>query len=316
MMRNISQRDAFFNKLYDLAKIDRNIIVVSADMGAPALDKFRRDLAGQFIGIGISEQQMIAMAAGLALGGKKVFAYAIAPFITLRCYEQVKIELAAMNIPVTLLGIGAGFSYDDSGPTHHAVEDLSVIRILPNLRVYTMTDSVMAAAFAELSCKTEYPNYIRLDREILPALYSENEPFTSGISVLREGKEVCLAAIGNMVHRALEVGNELEKYHIDTGVIDVYALPIDEKIFLGIADRIKRIVTIEEQTLRGGLGSAVAEVLIDNNRFVPVKRFGLNFETSYCYKYGGRKNLQSLYKLDKKSIVDEILNWMESESRL
>jgi len=310
-MNNLSQRDAFLSRLYDIAKVDRNIVFVSADMGAPALDKIRRDLASQYVGVGIAEQQAIVLASGLALGGKKVFAYAIAPFITLRCYEQIRIELAAMNIPVTLIGVGAGFSYDDSGPTHHAVEDLSIMRILPNLRVHTITDSVMATAFADLSCKADYPNYVRLDRETLPPIYSEGDDFSSGISVLKEGKELCLVATGNMVHRALDVADELTKHSVDAGVLDVYTLPVNETSFLSITDNTQKIVSLEEQTLRGGFGSAVIEVLIDNNRFVPIKRFGLDFKTAYCYKYGGRKNIQSLFGLDTQSITNAILDWMK-----
>lgn len=310
-MNNISQRDAFLNKLYGIAKVDRNIVLVSADMGAPALDKIRRDLASQYVGVGIAEQQAIVLASGLALGGKKVFAYAIAPFITLRCYEQIRINLAGMNIPVTLVGVGAGFSYEDSGPTHHAVEDLSIMRILPNLRVHTITDSVMAAAFAELSCKAHYPNYVRLDRETLPTLYSKDDDFSSGIAVLKEGKELCLVATGNMVHRALDVSDELAKHSVDVGVLDVYTLPINDTVFLNTIDNAQKIVTLEEQTLRGGFGSSIIEVLSDNNRFVPIKRFGLDLKTAYCYKYGGRKNIQSLYGLDKQSITNSILDWMK-----
>ncbi|NQT10533.1 MAG: 1-deoxy-D-xylulose-5-phosphate synthase [Desulfobacteraceae bacterium] len=310
-MNNISQRDAFLNKLYGIAKVDRNIVLVSADMGAPALDKIRRDLSSQYVGVGIAEQQAIVLASGLALGGKKVFAYAIAPFITLRCYEQIRIDLAGMNIPVTLVGVGAGFSYEDSGPTHHAVEDLSIMRILPNLRVHTITDSVMAAAFAELSCKAHYPNYVRLDRETLPTIYSEGDDFSSGMARLRDGKELCIVATGNMVHRALDVADELAKHSVDVGVLDVYTLPINDTVFLNTIDNAQKIVTLEEQTLRGGFGSSIIEVLSDNNRFVPIKRFGLDFKTAYCYKYGGRKNIQLLYGLDTQSITNAILDWVK-----
>ena len=169
--KNISMRDALWNRIYEIAKNDSDVVIVSADNGAPALDKFRKDLKGQFINTGIAEANTVLVATGLALGGKKVFAYAIAPFITLRCYEQIKIELAAMNIPVTLVGVGAGFSYDDSGPTHHTIEDLSIMRILPNMTVNNISDSVMAAAFADISCKMTSPNYLRLDRKILPNMF-------------------------------------------------------------------------------------------------------------------------------------------------
>lgn len=306
--KNISMRDAFWNRIYEIAKNNSDIVIISADIGAPALDKFRKDLSGQFVSTGIAEQNMILAAAGLALGGKKVFAYAIAPFITLRCYEQIKIELAAMNIPVTLVGVGAGFSYDDSGPTHHTVEDLSIMRILSNMTVNNITDSVMAAAFADISCKMTSPNYIRLDREVLPNIYKEGSDFSSGLTVLKESNDIYIVATGNMVHRALETANELEKHSINVGVIDLYTLPVNEKLFLEKISNAKRIITLEEHTLPGGMGGAVAEVLADNNKFIPIKRIGLDCKKGYCYKYGGRKNIQSLYGLDKESLTKTILN--------
>lgn len=313
MSQQITLRDAFWDKVYEIAKIDRNVIVVSADMGAPSLDKFKRDLGAQFVDVGIAEQQAITVASGMSLEGKKVFAYAIAPFITLRCYEHIRIELAAMNIPVTLVGVGAGFSYDDSGPTHHAFEDISVLRILPNIQINNITDSVMAKAFAQLSCKMKQPNYVRLDRQALPIIYKENYDFTSGMSILKPAKDAYIVSSGNMVHRALEVLDKLKKkkHSLDIGVIDLYTLPINEKLFLKTIKGIKRIITLEEHTLPGGIGSNVCEVLADNNIKVSVKRIGLDFRSGYCYKYGGRQNIQSIYGLDVDSIVNTILKFLK-----
>jgi len=307
-LKNISMRDAFWSRLYEIAKKDRNIVILAADTGAPSLDKFRKDLGSQFINTGIAEQNTILIAAGLTLGGKKVFAYAIAPFITLRCYEQIKVELAAMNIPVTLVGVGAGFSYEESGPTHHTLEDLSIMRALPNITINNITDNTMAVAFADISCQMTSPNYIRLDREILPIIYKEGSDFSAGLTVLKESKDIYIVATGNMVHRALEVAEELKKHSLDVGVIDLYTFPINEKLFLETIGSAKRIVTLEEHTLFGGMGSAVLEVLADNNKFIPLKRIGLNLRKGYCYKYGGRKKIQSLYDLDKESIIRTILN--------
>ena len=293
--------------MYEIAKNDNDVILVSADMGAPSLDKFRKDLSSQFVNTGIAEQNTILVAAGLALGGKKVFAYAIAPFITLRCYEEIKLELAAMNIPVTLVGIGAGFSYDDSGPTHHTIEDISIMRVLPNMTVNNMTDNVMATAFADISCEMTSPNYIRLDRKVFPNIYKKGDGFSSGVTVLKEMRNnTYIVATGNMVHRALEIQEELERYSTQTGVIDLYNCPINEKAFLEAIGKASRIITLEEHILFGGMGSAVAEVLADNDKLIPIKRVGLDCRKGYCYKYGGREKIQSLYGLDKKSIIKMI----------
>ena len=305
--KNISMRDAFWSRVYEFAKKDSNIVIVAADFAAPSLDNFRKDLSSQFVNTGIAEQNTILVASGLALEGKRVFAYAIAPFITLRCYEQIRINLAGMNIPVTLVGVGAGFSYEDSGPTHHTLEDLSIMRILPNMKVHNITDSVMASAFADIACENKNPNYIRLDREVLPVIYQEGTDFSKGLSVLKEGKDICIVATGNMVHRALEVAEDLKKYNVTAKVIDLYTFPINEKMFLEAIEDAQKIVTIEEHTLPGGMGGAVAEVLADNQKFIPLKRIGLDLRKGYCYKYGGRKNIQSHYGLDKDNLTKTIL---------
>jgi transketolase len=306
-MGTVTQRDIFWNRVYDLAKENEDIIIVSADMGAPSLDKFRKYLSGQFINVGIAEQSAILISAGLALEGKKVFVYAIAPFVTYRCYDQIKLYLCAMNVPVTMVGVGAGFGYDDSGPTHHTVEDISIIRALPNMKIHSITDNVMASAFAEKSCTMTSPNYVRLDRKPMPVIYAQKHDFTRGVNLLRNGTDVAIVATGNMVHRAIEVAAELEKKETSAAVIDVYTIPINCEAFLSAVGDNKRVVTLEEHTLPGGFGSAVLEAVAAEKPDVLVNRIGLNLSTGYCYKYGGREYMQSLYGLDKKSIVESIL---------
>jgi transketolase len=307
-MENLSQRDAFWGKVYELAREDKNIVLVIADMGAPALDKFRTDLSAQYIDVGIAEQQAIALATGLALTGKKPFAYAIAPFISLRCYEHIRINMASMNLPVTIVGVGAGVSYDDSGPTHHAVEDLSALRVFPNLKIHNITDAVMAQAFAEISCGLAGPNYIRLDRKILPNIYDHATDFSNGLAALASGSDGYMIATGNMVHRALEVREDLIRHGLNFGVIDAYTFPLNSEMLIDAVRSVDQIITIEEHTIAGGLGSAVCEVLADHALLKPVKRIGFNFSMGYCYQYGGRENIQAIYGLDKHSILKMIIS--------
>jgi len=308
-MTNTSMRDAFFNELYETALKERNIIIVSADMGAPSLDKFRRDLGNQFINVGIAEQNMITVATGLALEGKKVFVYAIMPFATSRCHEMIKVDLSLMNIPVTIIGVGAGFSYDDSGPTHHATEDIAIMRILPNMTIFSPSDSVMAGKFAETSCQMTGPNYVRLDREVLPVIYRQSDTFSDGLTSLKTGEDACIISTGNMVHRALEVSNKLAEHSISVGVIDLYRIkPINEELFFDNIEKPRRIVTLEEHLLAGGMGSAIAETLIDSDKTVPLKRIGIR--DKYHYVYGGRNNIQSLCGLDTDSVTRTILEWL------
>ena len=306
--KNKTMRDSFFDRLYELAKEDKNLYLISADMGAPSLDKFRKDLKKQFINVGIAEENMVLVATGLSLCGKKAYIYAIMPFVTSRCYEMLKVDLSLMNIPVTAIGVGAGFGYDDSGPTHHCTEDITIMRVLPNFHIFSPSDSFMAYKFAEITYKLKSPSYIRLDRKILPQLYNEKNDFSDGLSILKEGKDFYIIGTGNMTHRAIEVSEELEKYRINAGVIDLYRIkPINEKLLTKTVKNVKGIITIEEHLLAGGMGSAVVEVLVDNGINLPVKRFGV--KDKYLYAYGGRENIQNICGLDKNSVVKGILEW-------
>lgn len=304
----MSQRDAFWNKIYELARKDRNIVVVSADMGAPALDQIRRDIPSQFINVGIAEQNAIVIASGLVMSGKKVFVYAIAPFITLRCLEQIRVNNAIMNIPITIVGVGAGFGYEDSGPTHHIIEDLAIMRSMPNITINSVTDSVMAADLAESSCSISNSNYVRLDRQPLPDLYSESDSFTAGLAVLKKPTDLCIVATGCMTHTALQVAEHLATEGIEVGVIDLYTLPINEKLLLESISGVKQLITLEEHFLPGGLGSAVCEVLIDHGVMLPVKRLGLPLEKQYCYEYGGRDVIREYYGLSDDAVLQAVRN--------
>jgi len=311
-MNNISQRDAFWNRIYQLALKDRNIVIVSADMGAPALDQIRRDIPSQFVNVGIAEQNAITLASGLAMSGKKVFAYAIAPFITLRCLEQTRVNNAIMNIPISIVGVGAGFGYEDSGPTHHMIEDLAIMRSMPNITINSITDSVMAAAVAEKCCNgITGTNYVRLDRQPLPAVYKETDTFVQGLAVLKKPAATCIIATGNMAHCALQVADRLASDGIEIGVIDLYRLPVNEQLLIDSLNGVKRIVTLEEHFLAGGLGSAVCETLADNGVMLPVKRLGLPLQNKYCYEYGGRDIIRGFYGLDDESAYKAIRAFAE-----
>jgi transketolase len=302
-----TQRDAFFDALYNIAFRDKDVILVSADMGAPSLDKFRRDLAYQYVDVGIAEQQAVLVATGLALGGIKAFVYGIGPFVTYRCFEQIRLDLAAMNVPVTIIGVGAGMSYEESGPTHHTTEDLSCLRTLPNFFINNCSDSVMAEAMVQYSLDLVHPNYVRLDRKPFPSLYQPGHDFSKGMEVLRPGDSLFIVATGNMVHTALALAVELETHGLQVGVIDVYRFPIHAENFCEKISTAKFLFSMEEHTLPGGLGSAVAEVIADRCLGIPLKRFGCDFRHGFCYTYGGRKRMQESYGLNPSAICEMIL---------
>ena len=303
-----TMRDAFFDRLYELARADPDVVLVDADMGAPSLDKFRKDMPAQFVNVGIAEQNAIAVASGLAFEGKKAFAYAIAPFITLRCYEQIKVNMCSMGIPVTAVGVGAGFSYEDSGPTHHTTEDIAIMRTLPNITIINVTDNVMASKCAEIACNSYSPLYVRLDREPLPVIYDKKETFEDGVHCFKEGKDVCIVSTGNMVHKALDASKLLEKRNVNAAVVDLYRIkPVNTRLLLKYMKDAEKIVTLEEHLINGGLGSIIAEIIADNNLNIPLKRLAI--PDKYCYTYGGREAIRKTIGLDTKTVETNILNF-------
>jgi transketolase len=305
-----SMRDIFWDEIYERARLDRNIMLVAADMGAPALDKFRRDLQSQFINTGIAEQNAISIAAGLALSGKKVFVYAIAPFITYRCYDQTKVMLSGMNIPVTLVGIGAGFSYDDSGPTHHTVEDISVMRILPHMTVHTPYTADQTKFIANFSCDMKTPNYVRLDRQHCPDFKLENLGYMKGFSIVKPLQKFNIVSIGNLTSIAIEAVDILQKEGINVGIVNLFAIPCVDDAFSSILKNTDQIMTVEEHTLPGGLGSYILESISDLHLPLAVKRIGLDFSEGYCYEYGGRARIDQKYGLSVAKIVETVKSLM------
>jgi transketolase len=310
-MKQITQRDAFWNKIYQLALKNKDIVVVTADMGAPSLDRFRIDLPGQFINVGIAEQNAILVASGLAMTGKRAFVYAIAPFITLRCLEQIRVENSIMNIPITIVGVGAGFGYEDSGPTHHMVEDISVMRAMPNVTINSISDNVMAIYFAEASCKMTNTNYIRLDRQPSPDIYRKGHDFSTGVSRIADGKDGCIIATGRIINNAIEAAKKLNKNRgLNLKIIDIYTLPVNDKALLKEIKGVPWIVTLEENWITGGMGSAVLEALNDNAVCMPVKRMGLAFEKGYSYVYGGRNLIHKSYGIDADGIEKAVCEFL------
>ncbi len=307
MPNPISQRDSFWNKIYEIARQDRRIVIVSADMGAPALDRIRRDLPGQFVNVGIAEQNGILVASGLAREGKRPFFYAIAPFAVFRPVELTRVNQAIMKIPITIVGVGAGFSYEDSGPTHHLLEDIAVMRAFPNITLHSTSDAAMAAAVAEQSCNWPVANYVRLDRQVLPDVHGETKlDFKAGFAVLRPGQQAQIVATGYMVHKALKVADLLKAAGLDVGVIDLFQLPCDGDALVKQIKTAPKLFTLEEHFLPGGLGSAVLEMLADRGAALPVRRFGLGDPGTYSYVYGGRETIHASYGLAPDAIAAEI----------
>ena len=193
-------RNTVINTIHAAAKLNKNIMFLTADLGYSVIENFQKELPEQIINVGISEQNMIGVAAGLALSGKKVFVYSIAPFVTLRCLEQIKVDVCYQNLDVTIIGVGGGYAYGNLGVTHHSIEDLGVMRSLPNMKIVSPADSIEAGALAKAIISARGPFYIRLNHGKEPNIHQTKElkvKIGKGL-VLKEGKDVTLLAIGNI----------------------------------------------------------------------------------------------------------------------
>jgi transketolase len=307
----LGMRDAFFEALFPLFRRNKRAVLVSADNGAPSLDRFVRELPGQYFNVGIAEQQMMGFACGLALEGRKVYTYAIAPFVTLRCYEQNKLDQCAMNLPIVNLGVGAGYAYDIMGPSHHTVEDISIMRALPNVVIHSPADGTTAAALAELTFDDARPQYVRFDRNGIPEVYANRVQLNveDGVIVTRPGRDIAIVTTGVMVHQALLVAERLAAAHVDAAVIDVCRLkPVNVPLLLNHVARMRRIVTLEEHLLMGGLGSIVAEIAVDEDVRTPILRIGQ--DDRFVFDNGGREVIWSRYGLAAEQVSTRVLEWI------
>ncbi|MEQ8348410.1 MAG: transketolase C-terminal domain-containing protein [Sneathiellaceae bacterium] len=298
-------RDAFIDVLTEAAGDAPDILFVSADFGAKALDRYRRERASQFIHAGISEQNMVDLAAGLALSGKRVFLYAMAPFLTLRCLEQIKATVAAMQLPVTLVGVGVGLGYDHATLTHFAIEDLACLKAMNGIEILTPADAPTAEAAARLCLQAPAFRYIRLDRQAQPGLappLSAPGDLKPGLRVVGAGQTVAIVTCGALCQTALAAAAELAADGAAPRVIDLYRVkPLATDNLLQALDGCGAIVTVEEQLLDGGFGSAVAEALIDAGRLLPMRRLGLR--DGFVVRNGHRDRLWQDFGIDRPAIV-------------
>jgi transketolase len=305
----MGMRDAYFTKLYEIFQSDKKCVLLSADDGAPTMDPISA-LPNQFRNVGIAEEQMIGMACGLALEGRKVWVYAINPFIVFRALEFLKLDMCAMNLPITAIGVGAGFAYDIMGPTHHSVGSIPCLRSWPNLTIYSVADSDTAALIPELNYERGGPQYVLMDRVPLPALYPPRRPsFRHGFGVVGVGTDGYIIAHGIMVHQAIKVAAALGKKGISLGVIDLFRIkPVESKLLMDILHHGRVAVTLEEEYVNGGVGSIVAEIFADEGSRLRLLRIG--HPDRFVFDMGGREAIWRRNGLDVESVEKRILEWL------
>lgn len=305
-MSEIDIRDAFFNTLYDLGRRDKDLMVITGDMDAWGLRKFKTELPKQFINIGVSEQNLVDVASGLAACGKRVFVYGICTYITMRCFEQIKFSVCSMNLPVTIIGAGAGFSFSFDGPTHHGTSDIAIMRVLPEMTIYSPCDEWSARASAILAYKSKHPIYVRLDKGVFPNIWESKDNFLKGFKVVREMSKVNIVSTGFMTSQAILINKHLRRNFQDMGVVDLFRLkPLAADFYSKIIAHSEKVITLEENNLTGGVGSLVSELISDNQGKTQLVRIAAG--DCQLIAYGSRNYLRRQSLLDLQSIERRIL---------
>jgi len=315
-MKPIAMRDAFLDRIWMEMARDEDIFFICADFGSPVLDKIRNDYPDRFTNVGIAEQNLINVAAGLALEGFKVFAYAIAPFITMRCYEQLRVNLALLSevrpMNVTLIGVGAGYSYVVSGPTHQCYEDLTLMRALPNVSVFSPPDHVATAALFEACLVRPGIKYLRLDAQILPVIYEDAAPNPNdGFHVHRQGGAICLLATGFMLHTALKLSDRLAQEGVVVGVIDLFDISRVHDRLLSIVSKYHGLVSMEEGFCgRGGMDAMLFDAAARHQLKSRILNIGV--EPGYRFELGTRAELHEQVGIGIESARAKVFEFLGS----
>ena len=264
-MNKIPNRQAICEVLMEKAKEDKDIVVLCSDSrGSASLAPFANEYPKQFVEVGIAEQNLVSIAAGLAKCGKKPFAASPACFLSTRSYEQAKVDCAYSNTNVTLIGISGGISYGALGMSHHSAQDIAAMSAIPNMRVYLPSDRFQTAKLIEALLKDEKPAYVRVGRNAVEDVYTEEScPFEMDkATVVTEGTDVAIIACGEMVGPAVKAAELLKEQGISTTVVDMYCVkPLDKEAILKAAENARLVVTAEEHAPFGGLGSMVSQVV-------------------------------------------------------
>ncbi len=302
-------KTAFFRTLLELAAEDDRIWLVVGDIGFGAVEAFAKKFPDRFLNVGVAEQNMIGISAGMALSGKIVFVYSISNFPTLRCLEQIRNDVCYHNANVNIVSVGGGFLYGALGSSHHVTEDIAIMRALPNMTVVAPGDPVETEQATRAISRQQGPCYLRLGRAGDPVIHKQGIDFRLGKAILvRAGSDITLISTGGFLALAMQTAEALGVYGFQAGVISMPTVkPLDHDAILNAARKTPAIVTLEEHSVLGGLGGAVAEVLAESSENkVLFKRLGL--PSVFSSQVGDQQYLRAAYGLSKESILESVIS--------
>jgi transketolase len=301
-------RNAFADELTKLGNEDSRVVMLSGDIGNRLFDKFKDKHPSRFFNCGVAEANMMGVAAGMAMNGLRPVAYTITPFVTTRCLEQIRTDVCYHEAPVTIVAVGAGLAYSGLGPTHHACEDISFLRSIPNMVVICPGDAFEVRAALRASMQQDRPVYIRMGKKGEPVVHKGPiADFKIGKAItIQEGSDVCLLSTGNMLPEAIEAAHVLKDKGISAEVVSFHTVkPLDEEKLKQAFARFKLVATIEEHSLIGGFGAAVSEWLVDTE--TQTKKF-VRFGTpdAFFKKSGEQEYAREVLGLTGHQIADKI----------
>ncbi len=303
--KKIATRQSYGEALCELGKKNKNIVVLDADLStATKTNIFAKEFPDRFFDMGIAEQDMISTAAGLGVSGKIPYASSFAVFAAGRAYDQIRASIAHTNANVKICATHSGITVGEDGATHQMLEDIGLMRGLPNMKVFSPSDDIQTKWIIEEISKIEGPCYVRLSRLATPIVYDEKQKFEIGKAIqFGEGTEATIIATGITVVEALTAQEELKKQGIHIRVIDMWSIkPIDEEIIIKAAKETKKIITIEDHSVINGLGTAVSEVLTQN---YPSKVIKMGIKDEFG-KSGKAEELMSYFKITAKNIIEKV----------
>ena len=301
-LKNLTLRDAFIYSLQKIGEKDKKVILLTNDQGAPALDDYRKNLPKQFFNAGISEQNIVATAAGLSLAGFKPYIYSISSFIIYRTIEYIKIDMCGMKQPVKIFGVGSGYSYPEDGLTHHSTEDIALTKALPNLDIFNPSDPLLTKDIVNYVYKSKNPSFIRLDRKFCDTIFLKKNNINDGFRVIKKSKrkeKYCIISSGFFVPKLNKLFNN---QNIDFDFIDFYRLKkFDKKKFQNTLKKYKKIISIEEHSREFGIGTIISEIITDN--FLTTKLLRLGLLENSTFGYGNREQLLKKNGLNNNNII-------------
>jgi transketolase len=300
-------RKTFINTLVKMARKDERIFLITPDIGYSVLEVFRDEFPERYLNVGVAEQNSVSIAAGMALSGLLPYVYTINPFVCMRPFEQIRLDVAYMNTNVRLVGVGGGFSYGAAGATHHTLEDIAIMRVLPNMTVICPGDPWEVENAVKESVSHKGPIFLRLGKQGEPVINNTGSEFKIGKAIrIKEGDDITLISTGNTLEISNKVSEVLKDKNINATLISMHTVkPLDKNAVIDILKKGKPIFTIEEHSLIGGLGSAVADIIAESEYNPVFKKFGT--EDKFSHYVGGHDYIREKFGLTPEKISESIL---------